>query len=488
MLSNSKKTIICGFIFFCIWIFGTLALYTKYSLYVDVLENIKWSHHLSIVYDKHPIMGSLLMKLVLYLTSNPMLSGLICSCICMLIAIVFLYKLLKLYFNENTTLFLIILALLSSVFGDYSFVQFNQNVILLPFWIMTCYYFVLVTKHNLLKDWILLAIVAALGMYSKFEIGLLILIIAVFLLITLNKKNFAKLLISLIIFVILVIPLFISLYYSHFAPIRYAIGEVNSTANSYVTIILNLLYAQLFNLSSLGYIAIPLVFIIFLVLRKKIYFEKNKPLLEKLTDPLVVCGLYPLVVFFILQTYATHLEYGWLMCIMSLTLPVLFYLFEVNIKDKVFDNIILVFVLIEFVVFITYNAFTYFSPQLTTRNFGNKIAVKAEQFVKNNLNHDIDYVIGDSPAYNQMSLSVGALLKSKPYVFLEFNDHNIPYNQEILAVFANCDEQKNTMTLKQNGFSLQAHQCTSIKSIDKFRNTDVKLSFYLVEKHHKTKI
>ncbi|MDE4992344.1 glycosyltransferase family 39 protein, partial [Francisella tularensis] len=91
--------------------------------------------------------------LVLYVTSNLMLAGLICRCICMLIVIVFLYKLLKLYFNHNTTLFLIILALLSSVFGDYSIVQFNQNVILLPFWIMTCYYFDLVTKQNLLKDW-----------------------------------------------------------------------------------------------------------------------------------------------------------------------------------------------------------------------------------------------------------------------------------------------------------------------------------------------
>ncbi|KFJ39587.1 dolichyl-phosphate-mannose-mannosyltransferase family protein [Francisella tularensis] len=387
-------------------------------------------------------MGSLLIKLVLYVTSNLMLAGLICSCICMLIAIVFLYKLLKLYFNQNTTLFLIILALLSSIFGDYSFVQFNQNVILLPFWIMTCYYFVLVTKHNLLKDWILLAIVAALGMYSKFEIGLLILIISCFLIGSINKKNFAKLVVSLIIFIILITPLIINLFYSHFAPIKYAIGEVNSSTTGYITIILNLLYAQLFNLSSLGYIAVPLAFIILLVLRKQIYFEKNKTLLGKLTSPLVVCGLYPLIFFFILQTYATHLEYGWLMCIMLLTLAALFYLFEVNIKDKVFDKIILVFILIEIAIFISYNAFTYFSPQLTTRNFGNKIAVKAEQFVKNNLNHDINYVIGDSPSYNQMSLSVGALLESKPYVFLKFNDHNIPYDQEILAVFADCDEQK----------------------------------------------
>ncbi|MDE4947078.1 hypothetical protein NAI56_10915, partial [Francisella tularensis subsp. holarctica] len=80
-------------------------------------------------------------------------------------------------------------------------------------------------------------------------------------------------------------------------------------------------------------------------------------------------------------TYATHLEYGWLICIMLLTLEALFYLFEVNIKDKVFDKIILVFILIEITIFISYNAFTYFSPQLTTRHIGNKIAVKAEQLV-----------------------------------------------------------------------------------------------------------
>lgn len=55
-------------------------------------------------------------------------------------------------------------------------------------------------------------------------------------------------------------------------------------------------------------------------------------------------------------------------------------------------------------------------------------------------------------------------------------------------MFADCDEQKNTNILKQNGFSIQASQCTSIKTIDKFRNTDVWLSFYLVENTKKLKI
>ena len=51
------------------------------------------------------------------------------------------------------------------------------------------------------------------------------------------------------------------------------------------------------------------------------------------------------------------------MCIISLTLTALFYLFEVNIKYKTFDNIIiLVFILIDITVFIFYKAFTYFYP------------------------------------------------------------------------------------------------------------------------------
>ncbi|MDE4976216.1 hypothetical protein NAI43_10620, partial [Francisella tularensis subsp. holarctica] len=80
------------------------------------------------------------------------------------------------------------------------------------------------------------------------------------------------------------------------------IGEVNSSTTGYITIIINLLYAQLYNLSSLGYISIPLAFIIMLVLRKQIYNEKNKTLLGKITSPVVVCRLYHIIIFFILQT------------------------------------------------------------------------------------------------------------------------------------------------------------------------------------------
>lgn len=223
-LSNSKRTLICIFLFFSIWIFGTLLIYSKYSLYVDVLENIKWSHHLATVYEKHPGLGALLMKIVLFFTSNPLLAGLICSSICMLIGIIYLYRLLSLYFDKDTTLFLVILSLMSGVFGDYSFVQYNQNVILLPFWVMTCYYFALVCQNNILKNWILLTLSAALGVYSKFEIGLLLITLFIFLLTKLNKKMFKNLIISLAIFIVLLIPLFIGLVQTKLHSIIYAIG------------------------------------------------------------------------------------------------------------------------------------------------------------------------------------------------------------------------------------------------------------------------
>lgn len=170
------------------------------------------------------------------------------------------------------------------------------------------------------------------------------------------------------------------------------------------------------------------------------------------------------------------------MCIMSLTIPALFYLFEINISKDVFNRIILTFTLIEVAIFTTYNIFTYFSPALTTRNYGNKIALKAEDFIRNDLHHDIYYVVGGSPKYNQMSLSVGALLKSKPYVFVRFDDFKIPSNKKILAVFPNCNNKENTEILHKNSFDIQSQECTHIKTIDKFKNKNINLSFYIVEK------
>ncbi|MGQ4003102.1 glycosyltransferase family 39 protein [Francisellaceae bacterium CB299] len=487
MKTNTSKTIVCIITFFLIWILGNFLLYDKYSLYVDILENIKWSHHLAILYGVHPGLGALFLKVMLWFIPNPLLAGLVASAICMLTSIIFLYKILDLFFDKNTALFLIILSLLSSVFGDYSFVQYNQNVILLPFWIMTCYYFIIATQKNLLRYWIMLAVSCALGMYSKFEIGLLIIILFIFLLPKLKKEMLSKVITSAVLFFILLLPLFYSLVESHFGAIRYANGEMSDFSNQSISLLSQILTAQLFNLSSLGYVAAPIVFIIFLSIKGQVSFAHNQKFVSKLLNPLVVCGIYPLIFFYILQTCFMHLEYGWLMVIMSTTLPATFYLFEIKINSKVFEKIVMYFIVIEVVIFAAYNAFIYFGPTITTRNFGNNVALKAQIFLdKNTPNGNISYVIGYHPKRNQMSLSAGAFLKSKPDVFPyeslfePLSDHSkIPYDKPIMAIFPSCNKD-NTAALVKNNFQIKAQGCSSFMTINKFKNKNQYISYYLV--------
>ena len=47
--------------------------------------------------------------------------------------------------------------------------QYNQNTIMLPFWVMSAFYFWLAIKESNLKNWVLLAIVSVLSILAKYE-------------------------------------------------------------------------------------------------------------------------------------------------------------------------------------------------------------------------------------------------------------------------------------------------------------------------------
>ena len=478
---NSKKTALCIIIYLAVWLVGSYLINNSHDLYVDVLENITWSNHLKITYEKHPGLGAAFLKLILYFITNPLLASLVASATCMLVSLAFTFKTMRLYLTKDESLFLIIIISLSSIYTDYSFVQYNQNVILLPFWVMSCYYFSLVLKNNALKYWVLLAAVCSLSVYAKFEVGLLFIVFATYMLFNFKRKYLTNFVISAILFLLFLIPLFIALFENNFAPIRYALdGNVNNTEST--SIIYKLLFAQVFNLSSLGYVAVPLLFTIFLIFKKRVYIDKYSSFIRKLGHPLVVFGVYPLLIFAVLQTIAIHLEYGWLLVILSMSVPGFYYLFDFKIKPTVFKNIIVYALLIHATVFIVYNSFIYFGPTVTTRNYGNEVAIEAQQFIaRNHKTGQINHIIGNTPHYNQLSLSVAAFLKSKPYANISFNDPLVPYNETSLAVFADCSPQ-NEQYMLSSGYTFTAHECINIKSTGEYKTVSRDISFYLVRK------
>jgi hypothetical protein len=257
-------------------------------------------------------------------------------------------------------------------------------------------------------------------------------------------------------------------------------GNVNNTQDA--GIIYKILFAQVFNLSSLGYVAVPLLLTILLIWKKYIFVGQWGSFISRLKHPLVVFGTYPLFIFAMLQTFAIHLEYGWLMVILSMSVPGFYYLFDFKIKTEIFKNIVAYALLIQVLVFIFYNSFIYFGPTITTRNYGNQVATKAETFMmENGMDGKINHIIGSTPHYNQLSLSVAAFLENKPSVNINFDDPSIPYNETALAVFSDCNP-KNTNHIISEGFTYTAYECVNIKSVGKFKAVNRNISFYLVRK------
>ena len=119
------------------------------------------------------------------------------------------------------------------------------------------------------------------------------------------------------------------------------------------------------------------------------------------------------------------------------------------------------------------------------------MAFKAQDFLnENTLNGNIDYIIGYNPKRNQMSLSAGAFLKSKPDVFpydspfVPLSKHSeIPYDKLILAIFSSCNN-RNTAALFNNNFQIKAKKCSHFRTIHKFKNKNQTISFYLVYRRH----
>lgn len=108
---------------------------------------------------------------------------------------------------------------------------FNPNILQLAMWAFIALYFYRAIRNNERLDWILLGVFCGLGMLSKYQTALLIILFFVFLVTTaryrsyLRSKNFY---LALLVALLIYLPNFIWLWVHHFDAVRYALGEMGS--------------------------------------------------------------------------------------------------------------------------------------------------------------------------------------------------------------------------------------------------------------------
>jgi len=357
------------------------------------------------------------------------------------------------------------------------FIEFNHNLVLLPIWISSIYYFLLAIRTNSLKYWIILAVVCALGVYSKFQMFLMIGILFSYLVFNFEKKYIKNVAISFIIFISLMLPEIVALtvidnafnyVFSQVGQDNYGFYLVSNDAN----FVIRVLAMQVFNVINLFFVAIPVAIVLILYGFKKISLNRHL----KLSNPIVIFGIAPLVVFFIIQSVKGQLPAGWLIVTMSMVFPAFCILFEFKVLKVINLKKIIIWVLsLQFLIFAIYNIAQFTNNMIIYTNIGNNVAVAAEIFWDK-------YSKVHTSAKN-----VPVVGWDEQIVGIAHNYHTYSpdsnYNGNILAVYKDCDLTQNKASLVNQGFEVLQEECVPVRYTNKIPNITYDVSFFIVGKN-----
>ena len=280
-----------------------------------------------------------------------------------------------------------------------------MNVCQLPFWALSVLYCWKGLKNNKLFDWLLFGLFAGLGILSKYLFVYLLIAMDIFFLYMIVKKKIDfKFLISLIPFLLILLPHFIWLSENSYATISYALQRTGIEDFNILNHIKNPL---IFLAKQIGILIPFFIIFMFIISRLKIKFNlKDKKLLF-----LLAINLLPLLLmFFTSILMGVKIRTMW-MTPFYIFFGVLFiYIFEKRITLKKLKHFLSVFLILFIFSPITYLYISISQKDKRTDYPGKEIANTVQMEWDNNFKHEIKSVIGDE--WNAGNLSYH--LKSNP--------------------------------------------------------------------------
>ena len=258
---------------FFIWIL--VPTITNINLPLDTIEALAWGSNLSWGYDKHPPMSALMAEIIFNFFGNNDWAYYLLSQICVLIALIYVWKFANLFFKNNFYAFCSSISLVGIYFYNFTTPEYNVNVCLLPFWSLVVYFSWKALNKGNLSDFILMGIFMAFGFLTKYLFIYLIVAIKIIFLIEIikNKKLNINYFIPGTVFLIFISPHLIWLFQNEFITLSYALTRTGIEEKT----ILDHIYNPLIFLLKQFLILIPIALIFFsLINNKKISFNFEK--------------------------------------------------------------------------------------------------------------------------------------------------------------------------------------------------------------------
>jgi len=232
---------------------------TNNNLPLDTIEALAWGSNLDWGFDKHPPVSAFFVEVFYQIFGSNDWAYYFLSQIFVIFSFFIVWKFsYELLGNKNLSLFSVLL-LEAIYFYNFTSPEFNVNVCQLPFWTLTVYYSwkIYIKKNIDIKDCVLLGAFAAFGFLSKYLfIYLLISVDLLFfylIFIKKDRKYHFNYLISLIVFLILLIPHIIWLANNDYITIAYGFHRTGLSEPNFID---HLKYPLIFLTKQIG-ILIP---------------------------------------------------------------------------------------------------------------------------------------------------------------------------------------------------------------------------------------
>ena len=389
---------------------------TNHNLPLDTIEALAWGSNLDWGFNKHPPASAFFAEVFYQIFGPQDWAYYFLSQIFVVISFFVVWKFSEEFFSDKTYGLLSVLLLEGIYFYNFTTPEFNVNVCQLPFWSLSVLYAWKGFKDNKTIDWLLFGLFAALGVLSKYLFIYLLISMDIFLAYVFFKKKFNyKSFISLIPFLLILLPHLIWLTENDYITITYGLHRTGTGGQSFLD---HLILPVIFLGKQIG-ILIPFFIMCFFAISKfksKFDFKDQKLLF------LLIINIVPILLMFLTSMImGVKIRTMWMTPFYLFFGVLVIYIFQTQInlnKLKSFTTV--------FLILFIFSPFVYAYVSITetdkrTDYPGKKIAKQAQVVWGKNRNEKITWVIGNEWVAGNLSYH----LKDRPKWKLNFNNKDI---------------------------------------------------------------
>jgi 4-amino-4-deoxy-L-arabinose transferase-like glycosyltransferase len=363
---------------------------TNNNLPLDTIEALAWGSNLDWGFNKHPPMSAFAVEIFYQIFGSQDWAYYLLSQIFVIISFFVVFKLAEEFFENKVYCLLSVLLLEGIYFYNFTTPEFNVNVCLMPFWALTVLYLWKGFKDNKIIDWLLVGLFSGLGFLSKYLFIYLGLAMDIFILYMIYKKKVDfKCLVSLIPFLIVLLPHLIWLTENNYITITYGLDRTGTGDQNFLD---HIIHPLIFLGKQIGILIPFFLMLLFLnsKLKTKFNFSDNKLLF------LLAINIVPIaLVFLTSMIMGVKIRTMWMTPFYLFFGVLVIYIFQSQInlnKLKGFTTV--------FLILFIFSPFAYAYVSITetdkrTDYEGKKIADEVQKLWDKNYENKIEIVQGD---------------------------------------------------------------------------------------------